>query len=108
MARRVYIIAPGQPITPQVEAAAAAAGAKEIAQGIPLGLEREGVTGTFPFVYEEPDDPERAPMRNAVIVLLNQLNRPAGTQRTALQINNALDAISLILLRRVVRNEAES
>lgn len=96
--RRVYIVAPGTAISASVRSAAAAAGASEIAQGIPMRLVREGVTGTYPFVYEELDDPEKIPLEQAVNVLKNQFRlSQSGTPRTAAQMNNFADAVTIIL-----------
>jgi hypothetical protein len=76
--RKVYIVAPGTPLTAGVITVAASAGCGEIAHGIPPRLEREGVTGTFPFIYTEPDDPEKVPLASAATLLKAYLANPAG------------------------------
>ena len=101
--RHLYVVAPDQEIDQSVNDAAQAAGCAEVAQGVPPRLVREGVSGTYPFVYTEPDDPEKAPLQQAVGVLRNTFKTP----RTAAQINNSIDAITVIL-RRIAKNELES
>lgn len=96
--RTIYVVAPGTTVTTAIEAAANAAGASEIAQGIPPRLVKEGITGTYPFVYTEPDDPEKAPF----LVAAAQLKNTYQTSRNATQINNSIDAITLIL-RKIVQ-----
>jgi hypothetical protein len=100
--RIIYIVDPTQAITNGVRAAAQTAGATEIAQGIPPRLVRDGVIGTYPFVYEEPDDPDKVPLQQAITVLRNQFQQSqSGTPRTAAQLNNFADAMT-ILMRKVV------
>lgn len=97
MPRKVYIVDPQTTVTAQIAVDASAAGCAEIAQGIPAALVKAGVKGVYPFVYTEPDDPERAP----AVLAINQLRNTYGTNRTAAQINNSLDALT-VLMKKVV------
>jgi hypothetical protein len=100
--RKVYVVDPNSVVSQLVQDAAALLGCTEVAVGIPPRLVREGVTGVFPFVYTEPDDPQASGLRLAALQLRNTFN----TARTAAQINNSLDAITLIL-RRLAQSELD-
>jgi hypothetical protein len=56
----------------------------------------DGFAETLPAVYVEPDDPDKAPMAAAIA----QLKATFNTSRTQAQVNNSLDALT-VLMRRV-------
>jgi len=97
MGRKVYIVSPGTDITNQVIADADNAGCSEILQGIPPRLVRNGVTGVFPFVYTEPDDPDKPGRALAVTIIRNTFKKT----RTPAQIDNTLDALSLLMKQTI-------
>lgn len=102
MTRKFFVVAPNTVIDAAVRSAAQAQGCTEIAQGMPPRLAREGVTTAYPFVYTEPDDPTAPGLLLAVTQLRNTFN----TNRNAAQINNSLDALT-VLLRRLAKNEMD-
>lgn len=93
--RSVYVVPAGTEVTPEITAAAQAAGCGEVVVGIPPSLEAYVPDDGQPHVYTEPDDPAIPSLRQAAAVLRNTF----GTTRTAAQVNNCLDAITVILRR---------
>jgi hypothetical protein len=94
--RQLYIVAPDTVIDASV---VAAAGPREIVSGIPRALQ-DIVSPPYPITYDEPDDPQAVALRQAAAVLRNTFQ----TTRTSTQINNCLDAITVIL-RRLALND---
>ena len=99
--RKLYVVAPDTEIDDAVIAAATAAGSSEIVRGIPPSVVLDPPPA-FPFVYTEPDDPHMKALHLSAAVLRNTY----GTTRTAAQVDNCLDAISVIL-RRIAQIEMD-
>lgn len=98
--RSVYVVPAGTEVTPDIAAAAQAAGCGEVVVGVPPSLEAHVPDDGQPHVYTEPDDPALPSVRQAAAVLRSTF----GTTRTAAQMNNCLDAITVIL-RRLAQND---
>lgn len=98
--RKVYIVHPSTTIDAKVESDAALQGCTEIVHDIPQALVRAGVSGVFPFVYTEPDDPTKAVSKATGSLLQAYLDNPSPTPAQTIQALKEL----IKAVRRAVRD----